>query len=141
MKLISCTEFVLERELQNAESWEYEQIAKDCIAYAKFLRQPLKLEMFVPCDDDGNVLEEPTDFEKQFNKSVFNKWKQAKEKILFEGFEVLVATEVGTSVVNNELERNMNCYKDNTKITVENITSWGEKQIQLTKSATKQLGL
>lgn len=27
--------------------------------YAKFLKQPIELWMFVPCDEDGNVLEEP----------------------------------------------------------------------------------
>ena len=30
------------------------------INYANFLKQLLKLEMFVPCDEDGNVLEKPS---------------------------------------------------------------------------------
>ncbi len=83
--------------------------------YAKFLKQPLKLEMFVPCDENGNILEEPkkTDYQVDVNtkcsgwkylydsndkligyyddrkwKEDFVKFKQAKEKVLFEGFEI-----------------------------------------------------
>jgi len=75
---------------------------KDPIFYAKFITQPLELCMFVPCDEDGNVLEEPKDFEnllfhieiKLFDgtKEVVEEvlqYQQAKAKILFEGFEVL----------------------------------------------------
>ena len=67
-----------------------------------FLKQPLKLEMFVPCDEDGNVLEEPINYktwaELHFNngkkeKGTYGfleheKYQQAKEKVLFEDFEI-----------------------------------------------------
>ncbi len=69
---------------EKALSWIYN--------YATFLKQPLRLEMFVPCDDNGNVLEEPTrdnflthgicrtdDFTKALKE-----YKKAKEKVLFE---------------------------------------------------------
>ena len=78
--------------------------------YAKFLKQPLKLEMFVPCDDNGNILGEPkkTNYQVDVNtkcsgwkylydsndkligyyddrkwKEDFVKYKQSKEKVLF----------------------------------------------------------
>lgn len=80
MKLISCTEFVLGQEkkgLQNTDRpLRFERILK----YAKFIKQPLTLSMFVPCDSDGNVLEEPNEYKSE-------QYQQAKERIIFEGFE------------------------------------------------------
>jgi hypothetical protein len=47
MKLISMTDFVLEND-------------STCIyKYANLLKQPLELWMFVPCDENGDVLVEP----------------------------------------------------------------------------------
>ena len=73
---------------ENALSWIYN--------YATFLKQPLKLEMFVPCDDEGNILEEPQMIERKvafdevdydYNEEEVIVYKKAKEKVLFEGFE------------------------------------------------------
>lgn len=81
-----------------------------CEKYAKFLRTPLELGMFVPCLD-GVVLEEPEYFiyyNDKFNhwqESKFlnffddeydfkdweiecQKYQQAKERVLFEGFKI-----------------------------------------------------
>ena len=65
------------------------------INYAKFLKQPLKLEMFVPCDEDGDILEEPEDYEQrlpnmmtEYNDEIY-RYEQSKEKVLFEGFELV----------------------------------------------------
>ena len=62
--------------------------------YATFLKQPLKLEMFVPCDDEGIVLEEPKieeEYVDEHTTQIFAQYQydldKAKEKILFEGFE------------------------------------------------------
>ena len=38
----------------------YQNIADDCLLYANFLKQPLTLGMFIPCDEYGNVFEVPT---------------------------------------------------------------------------------
>jgi len=61
--------------------------------FDNFLSQPLKSEMFVPCDDDGNVLEErlienyETDFGLLSDYQKYNKqYYKAKEKVLFDGF-------------------------------------------------------
>ena len=97
MKLISMTDFVLEiqSEIGTADyqvvAWQtkihgYDRILK----YAHFLKQPLTLGMFVPCDVEGNVLEETEwkQFEGKYNDSeiILNKHKEAQSKVIFEGF-------------------------------------------------------
>ena len=71
---------------ENALSWIYN--------YATFLKKPLKLEMFVPCDDEGNILEEPKIEEEDIDEhttQIFAQYQydldKAKEKVLFEGFK------------------------------------------------------
>lgn len=72
---------------ENALSWIYN--------YATFLKQPLKLEMFVPCDDEGNILEEPKIEEEDVDEhttQIFAQYQydldKSKEKVLFEGFKI-----------------------------------------------------
>jgi hypothetical protein len=68
---------------ENALSWIYN--------YATFLKKPLKLEMFAPCDEDGNVLEEPKieeEYVDEHTTQIFAQYQydldKAKEKVLFE---------------------------------------------------------
>lgn len=68
--------------------------------YAKFLKQSLKLEMFVPCDDEGEPLEEPDFFSGEYDENGYGdvdkyqykldvkQYQKAQEKVLFKGFEV-----------------------------------------------------
>ena len=86
--LVSSLEF--RKKLKNVSDSEYRRLRE---AYDDFLEQPLKLEMFVPCDEDGDILDEPEDYElrltnmmTEYNDEVY-RYKQAKEKVLFEGFE------------------------------------------------------
>ena len=86
--LVSSLEF--KKKLKNVSDSEYRRLRE---AYDDFLEQPLKLEMFVPCDEDGDILDEPEDYElrltnmmTEYNDEVY-RYKQAKEKVLFEGFE------------------------------------------------------
>ena len=72
---------------KNALSWIYN--------YATFLKLPLKLEMFVPCDEDRNVLEEPKieeEYVDEHTTQIFAQYQydldKAKEKVLFEGFKI-----------------------------------------------------
>ena len=96
--LIPMTDFV--NNVGNMENYPSHEKALSWIYnYATFLKQPLKLEMFVPCDEDGNVLGEPEIYSQwvreNFNDELENEerinqckdYHQAKEKILFEGFE------------------------------------------------------
>ena len=86
MKLISMTDFVLECYEKNDN---YQNIADDCLLYANFLKQPLTLGMFVPCDDDGDVLEipHPKPFQgRQKYDDDLEIYNEAKSKVLFNGF-------------------------------------------------------
>lgn len=99
MKLTSMTQFVLEQSKAQFEDsgdeshihneWSnYMAIKLDRIeGYANFLQQPLTLGMFVPCDLDGNVIELEYHID-QYNQGFKDKYQQAKERVLFEGFEV-----------------------------------------------------
>ena len=101
MRLVSMTYFVLEQtknfnavvyyDLETASINLIERIEN----YAMFLKQPLKLEMFVPIDQKGNVLEEPIFHEPNNENEIGNyqilidEYDEAKEKVLFEGFELV----------------------------------------------------
>ena len=78
------------------ESNELESIKN----YAKFLSQKPEKWMFVPCDDEGNVLEEPKG-EKccagiqndcgcgghlQYDDEYVHQYKKAIDRVIFEGF-------------------------------------------------------
>ena len=91
--LIPMTDFVLrineiEKEIdQFFDSWRMKQL-RIIENYAKFLKQPLKLEMFVPCDEDGNVLEEPNGIDTAIETGYFHDYNKARENVLFEGFKI-----------------------------------------------------
>lgn len=76
MKLIPMTDFVFLMRQNEAK----DNITRfwSCEKYAKFLKQPLELEMFIPCVDN-----EPFNYTIHGNKEQFD---TAKEKVLFEGF-------------------------------------------------------
>ena len=98
--LIPMTDFVLkesETEMKSNELWATQQLKslKRITNYARFLKQPLKLEMFVPCDDEGIVLEEPKieeEYVDEHTTQIFAQYQydldKAKEKVLFEGFKI-----------------------------------------------------
>ncbi len=160
MKLISMTDFVLEQNkiriykiLKAEKTNEIEFVIEaddDFIIsvtnYANFLKQPLKLEMFVPCDDEGNVLEEPylkswhndNCYCKRCEDEIISynylmaKFEQAKEKVLFEGFEW-----DGWWKDINFKNISMNVKMLNEK-TIEDLTKYEPK---LTQAALKQIRL
>ena len=92
MKLISMTDFVFSQNTQNTSARRLSEI----IGYATFLKRPLTIGMFVPCDDDGNVLELYTKTESEQSADAINrcrfiskeesKWNKAQSKVVFEGF-------------------------------------------------------
>ena len=104
MKLIKITDFVLEQEKTIYESDKtFKDFFNKTTNYANFLQQPLTLGMFIACDENGNVLEEPIMFYSEKNLKYLKgieieiatevnnrvkQYQQAKERVLFEGFEV-----------------------------------------------------
>ena len=124
--------------------------------YKDFLKKHLKLEMFVPCDEDGNILKEPKRWEDylQYPDSFDgNKewdelydYQQAKEKVLFEGFYY----QSNFSEKQNKLYeyiRNKHphvfSFEQINNSTVESLLIGYKKEflITLTETAIKQIGL
>jgi hypothetical protein len=101
MKLIPMTDFVLEQWDGVFEIYPFKEMCVKCYDYANFLKQTLELWMFIPCDEEGNVLEEPKfhyteqalrqlrgydlEIALTVNKKV-SEYQQAKERCLFDGF-------------------------------------------------------
>jgi hypothetical protein len=88
MKLISMTDFVL--DLQETES-RVKGTLGSAIKYAKFLKQPLKLEMFVPCDEDGDPMNTDSIYDPRSGTGKYypHEIERAEKKVLFEGFKYL----------------------------------------------------
>lgn len=127
MKLLSMIDFVLENAKQPyVEGTKY----KDLVNYAKFLKQPLNLGMFVPCDEDGNILEKPSAESYiiletcEYSKEWID-YKKAKEKVLF-----VFKPHFDISVIKHHISQGRN---------IEYLANFGE--LELTESALKQIGL
>lgn len=89
------------------------------VKHALFLKSELKLEMFVPCDEDGSVLEEPIISEhlldrfsqqpvKSENTPEAYRYRKAKKRVLFKGFEnhKIEDFKKYLKITNNELRTN-----------------------------------
>ncbi|MCJ8153238.1 hypothetical protein MKJ01_05615 [Chryseobacterium sp. SSA4.19] len=89
MKLKPMMDFVLEQKQKTTSETDYAKPLKLIFNYANFLKQPLTLGMFVPCDENGNVLEKPENFiegyDSEYNEEIYN-YMRVKEKVLFKGF-------------------------------------------------------
>lgn len=101
-KLISMTDYVSEIEDYVEQSRNNERACELMFRYKDFLKQPLTLGMFVPCDQSGNVLEDMGVVNRdhyfneeggniylyQFNRRNRKKYLEAKERVLFKGLEI-----------------------------------------------------
>ena len=147
MKLISMIDFVSifynDLKSEHKVNWSFDQICNKIFNYANFLKQPLNLGMFVPCDEDGDVLEKPEDYENrlpnmmtEYNDEVY-RYKQAKEKVLFKGFKIN-----GNYIYYGHF---MVCLISEIELyTVESLLNHfipETEEVQLTESVLKQIGL
>ncbi len=132
--LISMVDFVL--ELDTKEHWAED--FKKCVNYANFLKQPLELWMFIACYLRNGSWIPYTKDTLLNNIYLFNEWKQAKNNILFEGFELV-----------SEFE-NQGCfslsYNNDKRIfslddKIENLLEYKGIEFKLTKPVIKQLEL
>ncbi|MDM1299943.1 hypothetical protein HXZ94_15720 [Empedobacter falsenii] len=136
------------KSLKDKTDSEYRRLRDN---YDHFIEQPLKLGMLVPCDEEDNVLEEPTmekygyyfsnhqekqsgwmyeEGEDEYYK-LLEKYQQAKERVLFEGFSVyknLIKNINGDNIMTWYIEAR--CIED---LILMNLT--------LTQTAIKQIGL
>ena len=101
-KLISTTDFVLEqkeyiKEVDKLSFFEIQikinEFYDKVVHHTTQMKRPLEKGMFIVCDDEGNVLEEPKesnynlgDIHAGYFKLDVDKYQQAKERILFKGF-------------------------------------------------------
>ena len=139
MKLISMTDFVLEQlNEQNSRTKPMREVFNSLEKYAKFLKQPLKLEMFVPCEEEGEILNYNEILESvKEGTETWAIWETAKEKVLFEGFEV------EGSICFNGAKRISVDYgifiPTMRRITIEDLISDKKNPLQLTPTAIKQI--
>ena len=129
MKLISMTDFVCE----NTYKWEL------ILNYANFLKQTLELGMFVPCDEEGSILEEkeiidfhPKDWNEINNQN--QKYQQAKEKVFFQG----CIYDDKMDAVRDNIGLMMYSVKYESNDAIEDLVKYN---LTLTDSAIKKLGL
>ena len=108
--------------------------------FDNFLEQPLKLEMFVPCDNDEEILKPQyiagkeviyNELVEEFIMDKVKEYNDAKEKVLFEGFEIFKGTIYMCSVP-------MLKVKDLYQTTIEDLIHY---EPILTENAVKQIGL
>jgi hypothetical protein len=88
-KSIPMTDFVL----KSMRDQKYRRDKYDDLCdYARFLKQPLTLGMFTPCDENGNVMSEPAadnySFYTHKNQSVKEEHEGAKGRVLFKDCQV-----------------------------------------------------
>lgn len=141
MKLISMTDFVFKIGNNNKHESYNDDLAK-IYNYATFLRQPLELGMFVPCDEKGSVLDEPTEKDEfrycngieyypHKKKEYLQKYQQAKERCLFKGnFNICSKRNL---IRFNNIMQPLEC--------LGNIESLIKYNLQITKTAIHQLRL
>ena len=93
-ELIKMTDYITIIDNNAGNGGHYDKIVR----YCNFLKQELRMNMFVPCDDEGNILKEPktalmyktqrgecTADEMRLNRE----YLEAKDKVLFENVEYI----------------------------------------------------
>lgn len=156
-------DFLLESERPLSVTYHDSEKVSIIEKYANFLKQPLELGMFVPCDEQNNVLkfeeyqgyvilfQDHNDLENKkskinkggehaigFYRYENSKFQQAQERVLFDGFEFKTAEKENYSWVN--------CKGTNIpletlfKETIEGLVRKTNPFV-LTESALKQIGL
>lgn len=163
MKLVSMVDYVLQLQELTMQTYIFmSERHQRIFNYAKFLKQPLKLEMFVPCNDDGEPLEKPKNYDWYFNECkakelVKNEqeilqYKRAKEKVFFLGFDAVkfrdnrlqaLKYNLSTSQLDSILVDEVGFYYYNSSMDIERINTVEDlikyNSIQLTENAIKQL--
>ena len=164
MKLISNTlfgKYCKSKEKEFSRRIDYlDWYEKTRNNFDEFLEQPLKLERFIPCDDEGDVLEVPTNYEMrllnmmtEYNDEVYT-YYQAKAKVLFEGFNlnqkdfsklesIFCLTKECFQITFFTKEKG--CFMDNLKTNktyeIKTIEDLIQFELELTESAIKQIVL
>lgn len=148
-RLINMTDFVLEVNKGNEEDIfvDYSKI----INYAQFLKKPLNLGMFVPCDLEGNELTYPIyntnhsddcycrkcEEETKRCESQKEKYEKAQERVLFKDINIIRNKENFFIIEPKKGTVFLRILKTNTKTNVESLFRL-LTDIELTESGIKQ---
>lgn len=164
---MSMTDFILnvDRNKPKAKSLlsitdihEYKRnVYDEILNYANFIKQPLLLSMFVPCDEDDNPIQKPK--EHIDNRSLYYKeleqYQKALDRVLFEEFEIqdyekhkILDHEETVFLTSKDIDdgdciahrHKSNKYFYYNYETIESLTLF-YTEINLTDSAIKQIGL
>ncbi|MFN4026449.1 MAG: hypothetical protein ACK4IZ_03285 [Flavobacterium sp.] len=91
-KLVSMTNFVLqEYEKRNAYYNQDDKVLSKIKKYAEFLKQPISIWQFIPCDLDGNILEKPNNYDDKiiWLEGENRVYQEAEYRVVFPGFMVM----------------------------------------------------
>lgn len=139
-KLISMSDFVLQvvqtPNTNEAICWEQTEARLNKIyQYALFLKQPLTLSMFVPCDLDGNIFYEPKKIDGSIAMAAYyktlNQYKEAQNRVLFADLVFEKITPFGMTFILNDKILFFDCEDE----TIEDLI---EHNLTLTETALKQ---
>lgn len=124
-RLISNTAFgeLMFNRVSGEENLDFASYFRYRTEYDNFLKQPLELWMFVPCDKNGNVLEElnSQEFRNKFCLSYYTdnweieyknyceQYQQAKERCYFDGLELSVGKKAIVNYIGFILLIHKNC--------------------------------
>ncbi len=167
MKLISNTlfgKYCKSKEKEFSRRIDYlDWYEKTRNNFDNFLEQPLKLEMFVPCDNDEEILKPQyiagkeviyNELVEEFIMDKVKEYNEAKEKVLFEGFNlnqkdfsklesIFCLTKECFQITFFTKEKG--CFMDNLKTNktyeIKTIEDLIQFELELTESAIKQIGL
>lgn len=157
------TDFVLkqEQEYANVTRCVKKNLFLLIVDYAKFMKQPLTLGMFVPCYDGNILFSKPNYYDCFLNGSYVNhpqlinyencvRYKKAEEKVLFEGVKIgrygngmFHFTGLGKSylIIDGFIyDDNQNSAPQKTEDKIEDLLQWNEN-LELTESAIRQIGI
>lgn len=160
-KLISMSDFVLQvvqtPNTNEAICWEQTEARLNKIyQYALFLKQPLTIGMFVPCDLENNIVKEPNyclicgdkgymegmekpcvkcnrngDWRCAYPNKVHKQYQEAQNRVLFENLVLEKITPFGMTFILNDKILFFDC----EDITIEDLI---EHNLTLTETALKQ---
>lgn len=143
MRLISMVDFVLTRDMARSNSGN---ALCEIEAYAQFLKQPLTLGMFVPCDEEGNFLEfieyeSWEGYDGDHNLYIIE-YEKAIERVLFKDFCKKSFNDVEYNysgeikwVSSDEYRIHFEFYGNVEKLFLDGY------ELELTENALKQIGL
>jgi len=88
MKLISMCDYISYLDVHTNKETDSESFDR-IVNYKDFLQTPLELGMFIPCKDGEPISEDIITSKEEdviFDSNGFDTYKQAKERVVFEGF-------------------------------------------------------